>query len=48
MEGVVNEIPTWPELAYRLTHCDECDCHCDFRWPGCSCVCHDPEGDPME
>lgn len=35
---------TWPELAYRLSHCDECGC--EHGQPGgygrCECECHDP------
>jgi len=31
---------SWPELAYRLLHCDECDCHYDHPRPDCGCDCH--------
>jgi hypothetical protein len=34
------KLPTWPELQYRLLHCDECDCHADKAHPGCACECH--------
>lgn len=36
-------MPTWPELQYRLTHCDECDCEYEKAVPGCSCECHNPD-----
>jgi hypothetical protein len=35
------KMPTWPELQYRLLHCDECDCHVDQARAGCACVCHE-------
>lgn len=31
---------SWPELQYRLTHCDDCDCVYEQAKPGCNCVCH--------
>jgi hypothetical protein len=34
------KMPTWPELQYRLLHCDECECHVDKARPGCACECH--------
>lgn len=37
------KLPTWPELQYRLLHCDECDCHFDHPQPGCACECHGEE-----
>jgi len=33
---------TWPELQFRLLHCDECLCHYDYPKDGCECVCHHP------
>jgi hypothetical protein len=34
------------ELAYRLTHCCDCDCHHDRPVAGCGCFCHIPGGRP--
>jgi hypothetical protein len=34
---------SWDELAYVLTHCDECDCEHGAPKSECACVCHDHE-----
>ena len=36
---------SWPELQFRLLHCDECLCHYDHPKAGCECECHGEEDD---